>query len=63
MRGSVVIDLGKHLNRVLEVNVDAAYAVVEPGVTFVGLHEHLAKNNLLEKLWIDVCLWMPSCVG
>lgn len=54
LRGSVVIDLGKHMNRVLEVNVDAAYAVVEPGVTFAGLHEYLVKNGLREKLWIDI---------
>jgi len=55
LRGSVAIDLGKHMDRVLEVNVDAAYAVVEPGVTFAGLHEYLVKNGLSEKLWIDVC--------
>ncbi len=34
VRGSLGIDLGKHMNRVLEVNVEGAYALVEPGVTY-----------------------------
>lgn len=63
MRGSVVIDLGKHMNQVLEVNVDAAYAVVEPGVTFAGLYEYLVKSGLSDELWIDVCLWLPPSVS
>lgn len=56
LRGSIVLDLGKHMNRVLDVNVDGAYAVVEPGVTFSDLHQYLVDNNLRDKLWIDVRL-------
>ena len=52
--GSICLDLGKHMNRVLEVNVEGAFALVEPGVTFFDLHEYLEKNNLREHLWIDV---------
>ncbi|KAK1727992.1 vanillyl-alcohol oxidase [Colletotrichum acutatum] len=52
--GSLGIELGKHLNKVLEVNVDGAYALVEPGVTFAGLYEHLVKTGLSEHLWLDV---------
>lgn len=52
--GSVGLDLGKHMNKVLDVNVDGAFALIEPGVTFLDLHEHLVKNNLRDKLWIDV---------
>lgn len=52
--GSVGLDLGKHMNKVLEVNVDGAFALVEPGVTFFDLHEYLEKHNLREKVWIDV---------
>ena len=29
--GSIVIDMGKHMNKVLEVNVEGAYCLVEPG--------------------------------
>ncbi|KAL3469498.1 hypothetical protein BJX99DRAFT_268147 [Aspergillus californicus] len=54
LRGSIVIDMGKYMNRVLEVNVEGAYAVVEPGVTFAGLYQYLADNGLGDKLWIDV---------
>ncbi|KAG7070985.1 vanillyl-alcohol oxidase [Colletotrichum scovillei] len=52
--GSLGIELGKHLNKVLEVNVDGAYALVEPGVTFAGLYEHLVKTGLSKHLWLDV---------
>ncbi|KAL3460939.1 hypothetical protein BJX64DRAFT_300455 [Aspergillus heterothallicus] len=54
LRGSVVLDMGKYMNRVLEVNVDGAYAVVEPGVTFAALYQYLVDNGLSDKLWIDV---------
>jgi hypothetical protein len=46
--------MGKYMNRVLEVNVEGAYAVVEPGVTFKGLYDFLVEKGLSEKLWIDV---------
>jgi FAD binding domain len=52
--GSVAIELGKHMNRVPEVNVEGAYALVEPGVTFMGLHEYLVETGLREHLWVDV---------
>ncbi|KAI3529091.1 vanillyl-alcohol oxidase [Colletotrichum filicis] len=51
--GSLGIELGKHLNKVLEVKVDGAYALVEPGVTFAGLYEYLVKTGLSEHLWLD----------
>lgn len=52
--GSIGLDLGRHMNKVLEVDVDGAYAVVEPGVTFFDLHDYLVKNNLRDRLWTDV---------
>ena len=52
--GSVGLDLGRHMNRVLKVDVDGAYALVEPGVTFMDLHNYLVDNNLRKNLWIDV---------
>ncbi|PQE15069.1 Vanillyl-alcohol oxidase protein [Rutstroemia sp. NJR-2017a BVV2] len=52
--GSVGINLGKHMNKILEVNTDDAYALVEPGVTFMDLHKYLEENNLREKVWLNV---------
>jgi (+)-pinoresinol hydroxylase len=48
--GSVVLDL-KRMNRVLEVNERNAYALVEPGVSYFDLYEHIRKANL--DVWID----------
>ncbi len=48
--GQVVLDL-KRMNRILEVNTDFAYALVEPGVSYLQLYKHLRERNL--KLWID----------
>jgi len=52
--GSVGIDLGKHMNKVLDVSIEGAYALVEPGVTYFDLYEHLQKTGLADQLWIDV---------
>jgi 4-cresol dehydrogenase (hydroxylating) len=48
--GSVVLDL-KRMNRVLEVNEANAYALVEPGVNYFDLYEHITKAKL--DVWID----------
>ncbi|KAJ4415976.1 hypothetical protein N0V85_002478, partial [Neurospora sp. IMI 360204] len=52
--GSVGIELGKNMNKVLEVSVEGAYALVEPGVTYFSLYDYLVKTGLREHLWIDV---------
>jgi (+)-pinoresinol hydroxylase len=48
--GSVVLDL-KRMNRILEVNERNAYALVEPGVSYFDLYNHIRERGL--KLWID----------
>ncbi|MBK7116923.1 MAG: FAD-binding oxidoreductase [Proteobacteria bacterium] len=48
--GSVVLDL-KRMNRVLEVSERNAYALVEPGVSYFDLHEHITKQKL--DVWVD----------
>ena len=48
--GTVVMVL-ERMNRIHEVNVELAYAVVEPGVTYRQLHQHLAAQGL--PLWLD----------
>ncbi len=46
----MVLDL-KRMNRVLEVNERNAYALVEPGVSYFDLYEHITKAKL--DVWID----------
>jgi 4-cresol dehydrogenase (hydroxylating) len=48
--GQVVLDLGR-MNRIIEVNEELAYAVVEPGVTQGQLFQYLQERGL--KLWMD----------
>lgn len=49
--GSVVVDLGQRMNKVLKLDGENASCVVEPGVTYFGLYEEIQKQNL--PLWID----------
>ena len=51
VRGAVVVNL-RRMNRVLEIDGDAAYAVVEPGVSFFELYEAVRGSG--HKLWISV---------
>jgi 4-cresol dehydrogenase (hydroxylating) len=43
--GQVVVDLGRRMNRIVEVNETLAYAVVEPGVTYAQLYEELGRRG------------------
>lgn len=49
-RPAVLIDQ-RRMNRILEVNEYSAYALVEPGVSYRQLYEHLQRNGTA--LWID----------
>src|SRR6476661_5577369 len=44
---AVVIDMSKHLNRVLEVNTEERWAMVEPGVVQEQLNLHLRPMGFL----------------
>ena len=46
----LVIDQSR-MNNIVEVNSKAAYALVEPGVSYTQLNEHLEENNT--GLWVD----------
>ena len=50
LRGSVVVDL-KRMNRVLEVDAERNFAIVEPGVSYFDLYRHIQERGL--KVWID----------
>lgn len=47
----VMLDLVR-MNRIIEVNADLGYAIVEPGVGFDDLHHYLVDN--------DIPLWMSA---
>jgi hypothetical protein len=53
VRGSVTIDLGRQMNRILDINAEDFTCLVEPGVTFYALHEEIQRRGLGDKLWID----------
>lgn len=50
-RGQVVLDLHR-MNRILEVDGDLCYALVEPGVTYRQLYDYFQKHKLA--LWLSV---------
>jgi hypothetical protein len=50
LRGTAILDL-KRMNRILEVNETSGYALLEPGVSYFELFEHLQKIG--SNLWID----------
>ncbi|MFM5948989.1 MAG: FAD-dependent oxidoreductase, partial [Novosphingobium sp.] len=51
MAGSIVLDLGR-MNKVLELDPKLAYCVVEPGVSFFDLYEHIQREKAA--LWMSV---------
>ena len=51
VRGSAIVSL-RRMNRVLAVDEESAYALIEPGVRFFDLYEHLRAGR--SKLWTSV---------
>ncbi|CAO2649068.1 Nn.00g100170.m01.CDS01 [Neocucurbitaria sp. VM-36] len=61
VNGSVALDLHR-MNKIIEVNAEYAYAVVEPGVTFRDLSDYCVKNKL--NVWPSVpSLGWGSVIG
>lgn len=52
LAGAVVVQCSKRMNRIIEVDERYAYALVEPGVTYFDLYEHIQEKGY--NLWIDV---------
>ena len=50
LHGSVVVDL-KRMNRVLEVDEERHFALVEAGVSYFDLYRHIQERGL--KVWLD----------
>lgn len=51
MRGNVILDLGR-MNRVLDVDAKHANCLLEPGVSYFDLYNHLKDNRI--PLWMSV---------
>ena len=49
-RGQVVLDL-KQMNRILEVDPDLCFALVEPGVTYKQLYDYIQEHKY--PLWLS----------
>lgn len=49
--GSVVMDLGRRMNRILNIDAENASCLLEPGVSYFKLYEEIQKREL--PLWID----------
>lgn len=54
----VIVDLGRHMNRIIEVNERLGYAVVEPGVSYQAMHDELVR--LGNRLMVDVTSGPPQ---
>ncbi|KIH92527.1 hypothetical protein SPBR_02501 [Sporothrix brasiliensis 5110] len=54
VRGSVVVDLGRRMRAILDINADDFTCLVEPGVSFYALHEAIQARGLGDTLWVDV---------
>jgi len=52
VRGSVTIDLGKRMNKILDINPEDYTCLVEPGVSYYALYEAL-KEKGYDHMWID----------
>ena len=53
VRGSVVVDLGKRMKRILDIDPDDYTCLLEPGVSFYALYEEIQERGYGDKLWID----------
>ena len=54
--GTVMLDLGR-MNRILEVNEQHGYCIVEPGVGFFDLHAHVQQHGIKLQLGIPGNGW------
>ncbi|OAP62015.1 hypothetical protein AYL99_04218 [Fonsecaea erecta] len=52
LRGSIVLDMGARMNKVLQVSDRDCTCLLEPGVSYFALYDYLQKNGF-KHLWID----------
>jgi 4-cresol dehydrogenase (hydroxylating) len=56
--GQVVVDLGRRMDRILEIDDKLAFAVVEPGVSYQALYDELVRRG--NRLMLDVTSGPPQ---
>ena len=56
--GQVVVDLGRNMNRILDIDEKLAFAVVEPGVSYQALYDELVRRG--NRLMLDVTSGPPQ---
>lgn len=52
LSGTVVVNTGERMKKIIEVNEKYAFALVEPGVTYFDLYNHIQEKGY--NLWVDV---------
>ncbi|KAK3353810.1 hypothetical protein B0T25DRAFT_545411 [Lasiosphaeria hispida] len=52
VRGSVTVDLGKRMNKILDINPEDYTCLLEPGVSFYALYDAIQAKGY-DHLWID----------
>ncbi|RYO90510.1 hypothetical protein DL762_002645 [Monosporascus cannonballus] len=53
VRGSVVIDLGRRMDKILDISPEAYTCLLEPGVSYFALYNEIRARGY-EDLWINV---------
>jgi len=52
VRGSVVLDLGRRMSKILDIDPDDYTCLLEPGVSFYALYEAI-KERGYDHIWVD----------
>jgi hypothetical protein len=60
VRGSVVIYLGKRMNKILDINTDDYTCLLEPGFSFYALCGAIQAKGF-DHMWIDVSI-LPNLI-
>lgn len=47
-----MLDMGRRMNKVLELNEQSAFCLLEPGVSYYMLFDAIKESG--KKLWVDV---------
>ncbi len=56
--GSVIVDVGARMNRILEIDETLCFAEIEPGVTYQDLYDELGRRG--HKLMLDTTSGSPD---
>jgi len=56
--GCLIVDLGRRMNRILEIDETLCFAEIEPGVTYQQMHEELGRHG--HRLMLDTTSGPPG---